>query len=249
MIKKVHLVTFLVLISIKSIAQIPTVFIGDNITKRVLYLQNNVGNTASSFVLEKNNKSYVVSAKHFLPNNIENDCVQFSIMQNDRWLLHEGVAHFHKDSNVDILVIELDYNIFGNNKTDYLNFSGQTLIGAEGYFFGYPMGFKSEMLDNKNDGLPIPLFKKCIYSGVITEKGNPVVLLDGNNTPGFSGGPAFILGFTNNEWNYFLMGFIVAYYTQNNKTNINEQQFNFKENSGIIKCIPRNSVKEIMDRL
>lgn len=247
--KKIFLFVFLALITIQSYAQIPTIFIGENITRRVLYLQNNVGNTASSFVLEKNNKSYIVSVKHFLSNSIESDCVQFFIMQNDKWLRQEGVVHFHTDPNIDIVVIELDYNIFGNNKIDYLNFTGDFLIGAEGYFFGYPMGFKSEMLGNKNDGLPIPLFKKCIYSGSIREKGNPVILLDGNNTLGFSGGPVFILGFTNNQWSYFLTGFVAGYYTQNNNTNINEQQFSYKENSGIIKCIPRNSVKEILDRL
>ena len=53
-------------------------------------------------------------------------------------------------------------------------------------FWGYPFGMGFDM-GEKNAKFPLPLVKKGVVSAL--NMGNGLILLDGHNNPGFSGGP------------------------------------------------------------
>jgi S1-C subfamily serine protease len=63
------------------------------------------------------------------------------------------------------------------------------MFGQDVYFLGFPYGITSDAA-SLNQGRPFPLVKKACLSAVTqSDKGAKIVLLDGHNNPGFSGGP------------------------------------------------------------
>jgi hypothetical protein len=62
-------------------------------------------------------------------------------------------------------------------------------FGQDIYFVGFPFGLGSE-IGEANAHFPIPFIKKGVLSSIIRDSsGARVLYLDGNNNPGFSGGP------------------------------------------------------------
>lgn len=226
-------------------------FLPSHLFERVLFIKNNQS-TGSSFTLEKNNKTLMLTAKHIFPNLKENDSVKFEIMQNKVWREIKGIVHFHSNPNLDAIVIDLGYSFFKDKANfDYENSKGSIVFGDDCFFLGYPMSLKTEMRPNENDGFPIPLIKKAIYSGQMEINGLNSIFLDGNNTPGFSGGPIFIKSYEKDTgktyWN--LLGLISGYYLQNNIINSPQGSWSYNENSGIISCSDIIYIKEIINNI
>ena len=105
------------------------------------------------------------------------------------------------------------------------------------------------MPKNGNNGLPLPLVKKVIWSGTVEVNGVITQLLDGNNTPGFSGGPAFIKCYKNGQVKWNLIGLVTGYFLQNNVIHYKEGDWTYNENSGIVSCVDISYIKEIMEKL
>jgi hypothetical protein len=98
-----------------------------------------------------------------------------------------------------------------------------------------------------NKGFPFPLVKKCVFSGNYNEKGVQMFFLDGNNNPGFSGGPVF---FKNREKSddkrLYLAAIVSAYVNQKNQMITPIGTFDYTENSGIILAFSSSHIKEIL---
>lgn len=241
--------SFLLINSIGLFAQDFTEgFLTQNILQRVLLIKSDLG-TGSSFVIEKYDRSFLLTAKHIFPNLKENEIINFQVLQNKKWVDISGIAHLSSNSNADVIVIDLREQLFGNNSTDYLNTKGQIPLGSEGFFLGFPMSLKTEMNPKENNGLPIPLVKKIIVSGFLDQNGVNIPVLDGNNTPGFSGGPVFIKSYNKGKVVWYLLGLISGYYPQNNIAKTNQGDFTYNENSGIILCGHILYIREIMEKI
>jgi hypothetical protein len=63
----------------------------------------------------------------------------------------------------------------------------------DAYFLGFPYGLAWTPRVTLHQGQPIPIAKKAIVSGEIEVRpGHDVLLLDGHNNEGFSGGPVVL---------------------------------------------------------
>ena len=92
------------------------------------------------------------------------------------------VGHGAGDVDVSVLAPQ---KLFGAAH-QLLTTSDNMTLGDDVYFVGFPFGLFADG-DRMNAGFPLPLVKKAIVSAFYVEDG--LILLDGHNNPGFSGGP------------------------------------------------------------
>ena len=77
-------------------------------------------------------------------------------------------------------------------------------LGQDVLFLGFPYGLANE-LGELNNYFPVPLVKKGIVSALQFEEAR-VLLLDGHNNPGFSGGPVVYQSTTDREGSMTVVG-------------------------------------------
>jgi hypothetical protein len=110
---------------------------------------------------------------------------------------------------------------------------------------GFPFGLNTK----DNSGFPYPLIKKATFSGSAIENGIHIMLLDGHNNPGFSGGPViFIDRYTTSKNKWFISGVISAYVNQKNQMITPFGTMNYDENAGVIIVIGAKHIISIIER-
>jgi len=205
-----------------------------NVYKRIFNIKYGI-NSGTAFLVQHDSSSYYVTAKHLLKNKINNDTITVEVFQNSKWKLLSGNILLHKNNQIDVALIK-------SNHQGYVGgFPIETFfvpLGDEGRFLGFPLGIKDTTFQKYNDGFPLPLIKKAIFSGSIVTNGVTLFLLDGHNNPGFSGGPVFFKNWEK-KWSkdkspMALFGLVTAYVNQKNEIQTPIGNFKFNENSGII---------------
>ncbi len=185
----------------------------------------------TAFVYNKDNIQYLVTAKHLFNKITKNKDLVFFTLNNK--LINEpfnGTIYYHTNDSVDIAVIRLtktilDLNIYDSN--------GKAILGQDVYFLGFPLSLS---LGTRFNGIKLPLVKKATFSGSIEYNHSKLLLLDGFNVEGFSGGPVFTYDYYLKK--FFLLGIISGYfYTSSN------------QNSGIIFCYYSGSINEIINSI
>ncbi|HZF13441.1 MAG TPA: serine protease [Thermoanaerobaculia bacterium] len=163
-------------------AEVPTV----NVIYRVLRIRTAVG-TGSAFTLEVEGKQYLITARHNLKDFGTEGSIDLWI--GNRWTRNTARAIYPSNETVDIAALDLGRPV---TVTFPLEPTGAGLtLGQQVYFLGYPFGLSTfgSVPAPPNFG-EIPFLKSGIISALDTT--NPeanILYLDGQNNPGFSGGP------------------------------------------------------------
>ena len=155
-----------------------------NILTRVFLIK--YGNTfGSSFTIEVDDKQYLITAKHVVRGIKNGDNIE--IMQNNNWQSLPVKLIEVKPDELDITVLVLPKQL---SPTFPIEATSTGLVLAQNmYFLGFPYGLQMEGR-TLNSGFPLPLVKQGICSAIINIKdGLTILLLDGFNNTGFSGGP------------------------------------------------------------
>ncbi len=156
------------------------------IVNRVFRIQYN-NSSGTAFTIEYLSRQYVVTAKHLL-----GDMVLQGQICNVR-ILHVGgyderkvKVHIHDNDFIDIAVLEpIDGKDVG--RRDGVGMSMEGMVIADDLLVA---GFPLECSDPiPGTDRPMPFFKKATLSAVVTDHNARVVMLDGHNNQGFSGGP------------------------------------------------------------
>jgi len=155
-----------------------------NIIQRVLFVGYK-GKIGTSFTIEKNNRQYLISAKHIFHNI--NDSDEIEIYNDNLWKKISIKTHFCKDKDVDIIAFSFEKNESITPRYDIDLGLGGTMIGQDAYFLGFPYGLLTDS-GEINNKYPFAFVKKCIISAVDKH----LIYLDGHNNRGFSGGPLVI---------------------------------------------------------
>ena len=136
------------------------------------------------FTFDVDDKRYVVTARH-LAGTIAGQGV-IEIWHDGSWKQLEMELAGHGQGDVDVTVLA-PKQLFGGGYP-ITEHEGYTL-GQKVYFLGFPFGLGSEA-GHLNQDFPIPWVK----SGIVSAFDSPdrVIYLDGQNNPGFSGGPVVI---------------------------------------------------------
>lgn len=222
-------------------------FLPSNILSKVFNLKYK-DSTGTTFLIDYEGKNYFVTAKHVIAGATDSLLLTVEILKEDQWKNLQVIVHLHPDPQVDIIILE-PVNL--THTTSPISLKGIDLIfGDDGFFLGFPFGLRNYDRGNINAGFPFPLVKKATFSGMLVKDGISILFLDGNNNPGFSGGPVFFrerIKEGDNKWH--LVGVVSAYVNQKNEIVTPIGNLNYTENSGIIIAYGKNHILEVINNL
>jgi S1-C subfamily serine protease len=217
--------------------------------------------TGSGFMVNVGGSQYFVTAAHlFAASHRSAENVSLQMVIQNQLQTYSGKIYFHSDRKVDIAVLKLSETIEQNltlpedavkySDTIKKVFRGDgfsldnvfVAVGMESYFMGFPLG----NLGTEVFGIKFPLVKKAILSGTVRNNGVEVILLDGHNNLGFSGGPVVI--YDEEKKTMRLVGVISGYLPEPVDVRNKNETLSVLENSGIIVCYGSQYIMEIFKR-
>jgi S1-C subfamily serine protease len=155
-----------------------------NALQRVFHISFN-GKSATAFMLDIDNRQYMVTAAHVIEDQTSGE-IEVEIMQNNSWHPVRVAIVGALPSGADIAVLALPMLLA--TKELVLPIAEQFGVGQEVYFLGFPHGQYAQ-LGAMNNYWPTAFVKRGIISAINVGGTPSIVYLDGNNNPGFSGGP------------------------------------------------------------
>lgn len=163
-------------------AQVPT----SNVLYRVLRIKT-ADSTGSAFTIEVDGKQYLITARHLLKGFGNEGEIELWI--EGRWSRVKARAIYPSNPLVDVAALDL-------GKPVTITFpltasSGGLTLGQQVYFLGYPYGLGTSAAAPVPPGFgELPFLKSGIVSALDDRDPEANILyLDGQNNPGFSGGP------------------------------------------------------------
>ncbi len=180
------------------------------------------------FTLDVDDKRYLATAKHVVNDIQEDDLIE--VAHGDGEWLPVGVklvGHGEGEADVSVLAPQV---LFGAAYPLSIT-TAHLMLAEDIYFLGFPFGMSFDVGD-LNAGFPMPLVKKGIVSALPLEDG--LILLDGHNNPGFSGGPVVRRGTSTEQT---VVGLVSAYRYDRNKvldTAGEEGPYTYDVNTGIV---------------
>jgi S1-C subfamily serine protease len=163
-------------------SEVPT----SNVIYRVLRLRA-TGGTGSAFTIEVDGRQYLITARH----NLEGFGAQgeIDLWLGGRWTRTAARAIYPASATVDIAALDLGKPVTVAYPLEPS--SGGLTLGQQVFFLGYPFGLGTSFSGPAPPGFgEIPFLKSGIVSALDTRDPQASVLyLDGQNNPGFSGGP------------------------------------------------------------
>ncbi len=156
--------------------------------RSVLMLNDGKGHQASGFILVRNGREYVVTARHFANYMIGKDSVE--VFVDGGWVRSPTRLVGHGTRELDISVFTFTGTTItpSFDPTPIVSSSDTMNVGCEVWTAGFPLGY---LFDDPTRNYPYPLLKHGYLSA---ENGDPILYyFDGFCNPGFSGAPVFAL--------------------------------------------------------
>jgi hypothetical protein len=179
-------------LSLSSILAPPRVDaqVTSNVFERVLRVRVKAGTkhqaTATAFTLDVDGHEYLITAKHVVQGLKDEDRVD--VFMNDDWS-PLSVKIFRCEDPIDIAVLVPPHQLTVNFDLPFEKSS--FVFGQDAFFLGFPYGIQSSG-QGVNGPYPLAIIKRGTISGSVVidaSKKAVMILLDGYNNPGFSGGP------------------------------------------------------------
>lgn len=148
----------------------------------LIKFNNNIG---TCFEIEVDGKEYMVTAKHVIKGI--NDADNIELFKENGWIkVPIRLVGNHKFADVSVFSLNFHPECIQNA----IN-CGTSVYYSQGvYFLGFPYGMHQDEVARLVNGMyPMAFVKKAILSAIVKEKEYTIFILDGNNNPGFSGGP------------------------------------------------------------
>lgn len=142
------------------------------------------GGNGTGFVLQDAGRQYVITAKHIVTGLGDQSEVQ--IRRGDEWLTLQ-VQVFRCEDPIDIAVLVAPQLLASGPLSPT---SRSTALGEQVYFAGYPYSLFNEA--QELTPFPLAFVKSGVFSGVENTGGAVRFYVDGQNNPGFSGGPMLV---------------------------------------------------------
>jgi S1-C subfamily serine protease len=210
--------------------------------------------TGTAFIIDEGDAQYFVTAEHMVRD--AGKTADVDVMGNHgTWLtIHMRILHGdYPCSDVAVLIPDVTPAKF--LQVDTVPSGPSWFMGQEAYFLGFPYGLFTTGLKEEH---PVPLMKhayisaqvpcSAIYPGGSSEK--KIILLDGMNNPGFSGGPVVAPNINSPNHAQTMVGVISGYKNDPLPLNVNganSSNAGVVANSGIILAIPFDEVKLLIE--
>lgn len=181
----------------------------------------NIGGTC--FVVDVDNRQYIITARHICNNIKDGDTVQLYFNQAWNAIIIKPI--FPKNDSVDIVALAANRLIMPKMEFDIS--SENLMIGQDVYFLEFPfLDLKFGTISNDPVPIFVPFIKKGIFSAA---EGADIIYLDGHNNPGFSGGPVI---FSNYFKNRLQIAGVISGYKSNYNT-VMEKEINDQSTSQV----------------
>jgi S1-C subfamily serine protease len=224
------------LLAAPSVAQIP-----GNVLGRVFQIRVPAG-TATSFILDADDRQYIFTAAHVVE-GLGNHAI-IEVMADGKWVPLQ-VRILHGDMKCDDVAVLIPDRREPLVKADPLPRTDDFFIGQEAYFLGYPYGLAMQA---SKVHLSAALVKHAYFSAVVrcsdltpgTPENMSVILLDGFNNPGFSGGPVVTKDLNDPSRPFKVVGIVSAFRAENTPISVNGQQAigaSVPTNTGIVVAV------------
>ena len=217
--------------------------------------------TGTCFLVLKNGMQYFVTAAHlFNPSHKSGDKVPIQMLIQNQLQSFDAKVYFHRDRKVDIAIFKLSEKVLQHIELpeEFIQYhdllqnvfqsTGISLdstflaFGIEVFFYGFPLGnLGTEVL-----GIKLPLVKRAIVSGSVKYNGINVIVLDGHNNLGFSGGPVVV--YDPGSQKMSIVGVISGYVPEPIDVQYKGDKLSVNDNSGIIVCYGRRFIEEIFSQ-
>lgn len=199
--------------------------------------------SGTCFAVDYNNEEYLVTARHIFRRLIKSDTSVFiKLYVKGRISDYTAKFYTHKNPSIDIAVLKLNDKI---NKKESYPLTGHIVIGQDVYFLGYPT-FGGHIFYTQSHSEIFPFIKRAIVSASVNiNDTTSIMFLDGQNNPGFSGGPIMYYDYFDNK--HKIIGIISGYYLQ--EANLDTTSYKYYENSGIIKGYYIKQAVEIIENI
>lgn len=211
-----------------------------NVLQRTFQLRHK-GDLGTCFTVDVDNRQYLITAKHCVENF---DPSQFELLHEGLWkhINLSLVGYGSHGSDIAVLAAESQLSpVFPLPAS-----LGNASLGQDAYFLGFPFGLRSEA-GAMNRGFPFPLVKRAIFSA-LPDFSNTlhIVILDGHNNPGFSGGPVIFTPVGLAQLDYRVGAVISAYRFQPEDILLKDKPTGlvYRANTGIVIC---HSIKHATD--
>ena len=168
------------LIALTAMSSYPQV--SNDVYLRTFLLKTPVG-TGTTFTIDVEGRQYLVTAKHMVAGLGDHHLI--SVFRDKAWKPLD-VAIFRCNDPIDIAVL-IPNEILSHTDTLPLSPGTKIYFGQELFFVGFPFGWSMEFPALSPD--PIAIVKRGVFSATIEQGGVKVMLIDGYNNFGFSGGP------------------------------------------------------------
>ena len=212
-----------------------------NIASERVYCAHFGEDFGTFFTMEMDGKQYLITAKH-LAEKLNFGTVGVAEMtflpvlynKKPASLFVSLVGHGKKDVDISVLA---STSLFGTAMPSIKPISPNIEYGEDVFFFGFPYPEEADPKVVMDASLPTPFVKKGVIS-YISNKGH--ILIDGQNNPGFSGGPVVMRDFEGpnkpTDGYYHVIGVVSGYKgtpiaVLDNK---GKQVYTVAENSGIM---------------
>ena len=153
----------------------------NNILQRTFRIRHG-DETGTCFTVDIHNRRYLVTARHLVEEIRSRGAVD--IQHDGKWVPIKVELVAHGEGLVDLSVLA-PQTLFGAPHQLVVT-TAHLHLAEEVYFLGFPYGLWFDA-GELNAGFPMPLVKRAAVSAMYLESG--LLLLDGHNNPGFSGGP------------------------------------------------------------
>jgi S1-C subfamily serine protease len=163
-----------------------------NVLTRVYEIQFR-GFSGTAFILDYEDRQYFVTARHLMENAGDKATVELLGPSDKAWKSYPVTVLLGKNKCVDVAVL------VPNDKkltaAEPIPYPYQFAFGQEAYFLGFPYGLYTTFAGDSAGG--VALIKHAYVSAQVNcsaimpdgDKNERLILLDGLNNPGFSGGP------------------------------------------------------------
>ncbi len=199
------------------------------------------------FQLSLGGKDYLVTARHLFEGIQNNTLVDVLINHKDGNKSLKPTLLVHKNSNIDIAVLDMHSN---NIKEEYVDVGSEgSYASQECFFAGFPLQLSMVDKVGLNKGFPLPLIRKGIVSAFLWEKDQSIILLDGNNITGQSGSPVVVFNSSlggKNKHKFRLIGIVRGYIPDQKEVKLTNETFVYPENTGIVVTFDAGHIKDII---
>jgi S1-C subfamily serine protease len=231
-----------------------------NVISRVSQIKFN-GFSGSAFLLDYGGKSYYVTAEHMVKTAGDHASIEVLGAKDSVWRPVQFDILHGQYPCVDVAVlVEKNPTLSPIDPIPYDDPLGYAM-GQEAYFLGFPFGLFTGFDGKAGEKFAVPLIKhgyisanvpcSAIYEGGTKDDG--LILLDGINNHGFSGGPVVAPNVFNATHTLKLIGVISGYKYETEPVNVDGKptaNVTGSANSGIIIVIPiSQAINLIKDHL